>query len=343
VCLLSAFISVLSAAEPQAQPGCAIAPTGLVSWWPGDANDHDIVGSNSPTLSSFTIVPGEVSNGFDFAANGYLDVTASASLANQRFTWAAWVRPDGPGPNNDQYGSVIVVQNSDTQGDIIAVDWRSNPDSRFLFVFGDQASQTIYSADTFPAGNFYFVAATYNGAVFRLYVNGVLEASRARAMTIPYNSDPWGIGQSLIFGPGSNFRTWNGVIDEVQTYRRALTATELMQIYNVGVHGVCKGLTFAPAVLRFPAQAVGTHSTAMPVVIKNSFALPVAIASIAAAGDYSQTNNCPLSPATLAAGSTCTANVIFSPRQTGTRNGKITLTSSAPLSPQTIVLQGTGQ
>src|SRR5262249_20564088 len=35
-----------------------------------------------------------------------VDIPDSASLDNQRFTLTAWARPDGPGANNDAYGSV---------------------------------------------------------------------------------------------------------------------------------------------------------------------------------------------------------------------------------------------
>src|SRR5262249_51596431 len=156
-----------------------------VSWWTVDTNENDLTGANNPAaVNAVSLVAGEVSQGFTFGTDGYVQMAPSASLANQQFTWAAWVRPDGPGSTNDQYGSVILLQNADSQGDTLALDWRANPDSRFLFVFGNQTTETIYSADTFPAGSFYHVAATYDGATFQLYVNGALEASFAEAKTV---------------------------------------------------------------------------------------------------------------------------------------------------------------
>ena len=61
--------------------------------------------------------------------------------------------------------------------------------------------------------------------------------------------------------------------------------------------------------------------------------------SIAASGDYSQSNDC---GATVAAGGSCTVNVTFTPTATGTRNGTLTLTDSDASSPQTVSLTGTG-
>jgi hypothetical protein len=85
-----------------------------VSWWPGDTNNNDIAGSNNPQdASGVALVPAEVLDGFSLGTNGYLEVAPSASLANQNFTWAAWVKPIGAGPNNDSTGSTIVQQDID--------------------------------------------------------------------------------------------------------------------------------------------------------------------------------------------------------------------------------------
>src|SRR5580693_440320 len=123
-----------------ATPACIAAPSGLVSWWPGDSNENDIVGVNNP--SSFTavsLVPGEVLKGFSFATNGYILIPQSSTLMNQTFTWAAWVRPDGAGPNNDFGGNVIVSQNIDNTHDSVGLSWRAT-DRRFVFFFGDVSS-----------------------------------------------------------------------------------------------------------------------------------------------------------------------------------------------------------
>jgi len=60
-------------------------------------------------------------------------------------------------------------------------------------------------------------------------------------------------------------------------------------------------------------------------------------------GDFSQTNNCPVSPNTLAGGGTCTFTVTFKPTATGKRTAKIAVNDDANNSPQTVFLKGTGQ
>ena len=105
---LTVFLSLCTTAWPQS---CAVAPPGLVSWWTGDNDENDVLGGNNPqAVAAVTVVPGEVRNGLTFGTNGYIEIPSASNLANQHFTWTAWVRPDGPGPNNDNYGSVIVEQ-----------------------------------------------------------------------------------------------------------------------------------------------------------------------------------------------------------------------------------------
>jgi hypothetical protein len=75
------------------------------------------------------------------------------------------------------------------------------------------------------------------------------------------------------------------------------------------------------------------------VILANSGNAALSISNIQITGDYSQTNNC---PATLAASSSCTINVTFSPTASGTRNGSLTVSDNAQGSPQVVNLAGVG-
>jgi uncharacterized protein (TIGR03437 family) len=241
-CMLST-ISLLPAWAQHAHTtgACLAPPSGLVSWWPGDSNENDIVGGNNPsTVNAVTLVPGEVLDGFTFGKGGYIYIPPSANLANQQFTWSAWVRPDGPGPNNDKYGSVIISQNIDNTDDSVSLSWGAT-DNRFSFIFGSIYTEMITSADTFVTGTFYLVTGTYDGTAFRLFVNGLLEGSFSEAKTIPYSSKQWVIGATDPNVSSQGYpRTWNGVIDEVQAFSRALSQSEIQSIFNAASAGECK-------------------------------------------------------------------------------------------------------
>ncbi len=96
----------------------------------------------------------------------------------------------------------------------------------------------------------------------------------------------------------------------------------------------------SPGSLAFPNQFVGTTSAPMPVTLSNSGSGALSINSIGInGGPFLQTNNC---PASLAAGSSCTINVSFSPVGRGSVTGMLTIADNASGSPQTVNLAGTG-
>lgn len=324
-------------AHPQS---CVVAPSSLVSWWTGDTNENDIIGGNNPeAFHAVTLVPAEVKDGFTFGTDGYIEIPAASNLANQQFTWAAWVMPAGPGPNNDYVGSTIVVQNIDKIDVSAALTWRAT-DQHFVFLFGSISSELISSADAFPAGVFYFVAGTYDGSTFQLFVNGVVEGSFPETKTVPYSSNPWMIGSTQpLYFPLGYPRTWNGVIDEVDAYNAALSQSQIQAIYNAGAAGICKGLTFLPTSLKFARRTVGTTSPALSTTVTNAFPLPVEIKNVTR-GDFAQTNTCPISPAALASGATCSLSVTFTPTASGTRTGYVAFSHNAPASPQIVGLSG---
>jgi uncharacterized protein (TIGR03437 family) len=255
------------ASAPAATPACIAVPPGLVSWWPGDSNENDIAGENNPsTVTAVSLVPGEVLNGFTFGSQGYIQVPQSPSLENQTFTWAAWVRPDGPGPNNDFVGNNILVNNISGNTDAVALSW-SEMGNRFVFIFGNitTSSGYIISNDAFAPGSFYLVAATYDGSVFRLFVNGVLEGSFSQAKTIAYSSSGWIFGSGALGPTFPGFpRTWNGVIDEIQAFNRALSSSELLSIFNAASGGECKGTPAISAGGVVSASAFGGFTSVSP-------------------------------------------------------------------------------
>lgn len=95
----------------------------------------------------------------------------------------------------------------------------------------------------------------------------------------------------------------------------------------------------APASLFFNGQAVGSSSPAQTVTLSNTGDGPLAISAITATGDFSQTGNCSNS---LAAGASCSISVSFTPAAGGTRQGTLTVTDNASVSPQIVSLTGTG-
>jgi Abnormal spindle-like microcephaly-assoc'd, ASPM-SPD-2-Hydin/Beta-propeller repeat len=98
-------------------------------------------------------------------------------------------------------------------------------------------------------------------------------------------------------------------------------------------------LTVSPATLTFSNQVLTTTSTSQAVTVTNNGTTAITFSSIAASAQFGETDNCGTS---LAASSSCTVNVTFTPAATGAQTGTLTLTDSDPSSPQTVGLSGTG-
>jgi len=97
-----------------------------------------------------------------------------------------------------------------------------------------------------------------------------------------------------------------------------------------------------PSSLPFVPQQVGTTSKTKTATVGNPGVTPLKISSITPAGDFAETNTCPLAPSTLSTGTTCTISVTFTPTAEGKQTGKITLRDNTASKSQSISLSGTG-
>ena len=91
------------------------------------------------------------------------------------------------------------------------------------------ATATPPSASTAPAidTNWHHVAATYDEATARVYVDGVLRASTNSNIQLTANSQPLLIGRTT-----DNVRIFGGTLDEVAVYPTALSAARIQAHYT---------------------------------------------------------------------------------------------------------------
>jgi hypothetical protein len=107
--------------------------------------------------------------------------------------------------------------------------------------------------------------------------------------------------------------------------------------------GSFPNLLLSPSVLNFAAQAPGVASAPQTVTLTNIGTTSLTISSIALGGtnptSFQQTNNCSM----LAATSACQVEVASIPSAAGAQSASLNVTDTAPGSPQTAALNGTGQ
>jgi hypothetical protein len=130
-----------------------------------------------------------------------------------------------------------------------------------------------------------------------------------------------------------------GLTNATLTVNHNGTGPSTIALSGSGLAPVVPVATVTPASQTFGPQRVGTTSAAQSVTLANTGGGALAIASIAASGDFGQTNNC---PASLAAGANCTINVAFTPTAIGARTGTLTITHNAAGGSSTVALSGTG-
>jgi hypothetical protein len=110
--------------------------------------------------------------------------------------------------------------------------------------------------------------------------------------------------------------------------------------------GIGAALSPAPSSWNFGSRQVGTTSPAKAITLTNlgSTAIHVWNSAVTGtnSGDFSRVNSCPVPPATLAGGASCTISVQFTPAGIGARTAALMISHDGGASPSAVALAGTG-
>lgn len=143
-----------------------------------------------------------------------VSVNDSPSLElTSAMTLEAWVNPTSLGSWRD-----VVYKGTN---DNYYLEGSSDP-SAFPATGGTYCSSSLKGTATLPLNAWSHLAATYDGATVRLYVNGTQVASRAQTGSIETSTGPLTLGGDPLYG-----QYWTGKMDEVRVYNRALGAGEI--------------------------------------------------------------------------------------------------------------------
>jgi hypothetical protein len=132
----------------------------------------------------------------------------------------------------------------------------------------------------------------------------------------------------------------------VGTLSGQLTVSDQYRTQTVTMNGIGlapPGVSLSPfSTVTFPATGVGIQAAAQTVTLTNNGTVPLVVQSIVIAGDFVIVPGSNTCGSTVAVNTACTMQVAFAPTVGGPRSGSLTVTDSAPNSPQALSLTGTG-
>ena len=177
-------------------------------------------------------VAGKVGSAFQFGGDDYVGLSLPSSLELDDYTYSLWVRPD-----SDSHQTLLHL--GSVTGDQTV--WKDNWTGDNLFMFTSYesggASPVAVGTTTFDIGSWYLITCVRDTSQDRtfIYVNGRKEGESV----IGDDSALYGAGPKTVTvgARRSNTLKWyyEGAIDDVRIYNRALSAAEVQELNVVPV------------------------------------------------------------------------------------------------------------
>ena len=213
------------AATETAKP--AAAEAGLIAWWKfdegGGTTVKDSAGKNDGKITGAKWVDGKIGKALDFDGQGaYVEIPNAPALnLTKAITMEAWVKHRG----NTIYTWETIL----AKGDSAYRLHFDETDQAFGMGLTDENGFWNLSSTVKPdPDKWYFVVATFDGKEAALYVNGKKTVSATDVPTTIAIDD---YGVCIGDNNEATGRYFNGIIDEVKLYDRALSADEVAKQY----------------------------------------------------------------------------------------------------------------
>lgn len=235
------LLLVFAFATSEGAQTCLQPPPGLVHWWTGDGDATDLVGGSPGTLQGVaSFVPGLVDQAFAFDGTG--GSVATPAIFPPVGTIELWVNPTSladPASTQILAGTHGIANGNDRLW-IVSGGPGGGPGvapNTLVVNLGSCCVNDLVIPNPLSPGTWTHLALTFNYTldVYRLYVNGALQASATAPRNAPSQAFRIG-GATSDFGQNFFF---NGAVDEVSVYDRVLGASEIQAIAAAGGAGKC--------------------------------------------------------------------------------------------------------
>lgn len=211
------------------------------------------------TSTNLSWVPGQIGNAANLQGNtndaaNYFNVGVISQFTGAtEMTFSAWIQPDS---QTDTSYNGIFMSRSENWG--LAYEGNNRTDNR---VANSTSSDGLDSTGiVLPNGSWYHVALTYDTVTDarRVYINGTLNASDTYAAgIIPTAAASWQIGRD----PFAANRDFDGRIDDLSLWTRALTADEIAAVYDSGTDSISATRAFQKSSTSIQTDGMIAHWT----------------------------------------------------------------------------------
>ena len=211
-----------------AQTVPSYVPTnGLVGWWPfnGNANDESGNGNNGSYVTGVNPTSdrnGASNSAMGFSGQGSITLSNLPTTGSQDFTIAGWLSTSNA--STARKGIACWGQDIPWQGTYFFV----NPNGKLAFDFAYNAGPT--STASVNDAQWHFVSVTNNNGFIQLYVDGVPNGQGMQMSPPNISGNTKSIGSNLSGGGTQN--NFAGKLDDIAIWDRALTSSEIQNIYN---------------------------------------------------------------------------------------------------------------
>jgi len=194
---------------------------------------------------SNTTVAGKRGRALQFdGINGYVNISDDPRYLPDNFTLEAWIKVDGN--NNGSAGTIIYHQDSNTNSGY-RLEVRNNTKQVQFYIryLVDNNLSWVTSNTSLTIGMWYHIATTFENIsgyggqnIMKIYINGVLENITTTVSTPTQPSYPIQIGVRQ-----TSINKFNGTIDEVMIFNRALSPEEINASYQAGAYRLYHNFT----------------------------------------------------------------------------------------------------
>ncbi len=164
-------------------------------------------------------------------SSDFVNISDSSTLdMTNAITISAWVKPVWGGGLN--YPKILEKGNSEAYA-LMAQYNGDNKPAFILYIGGGE--KNIGSPDPVGQNQWYHITGTYDGTQMKIYVDGILKGNKTQTGSIGTTNSNLFIGRDS----STNSDEWfNGAIDEVKVWNRALTPEEIKAEYSNSKRGM---------------------------------------------------------------------------------------------------------